>query len=641
MTTVLDNLDDALKQTILLIPYNQRGYAWTDKEIDALLRDIERSDSKGAHHYFGAIVVSTIPDKEHKFKQYFWKFKYLEDGQQRVTTLLLICSELEKRLRSAANRSPSGDAELINLSRIVRTHGDDSSPQQLILQSQTAHDNELLCSLFNQSKGSRNANTPAAQRLVKAHAHIAKWVSCLETTSDVEGWATRIREAGRFFIVDLQQEKIDRNLAFNCINSRGLPLSEFDRVKNYCMMVRDRRISTGESVTSEALKNLDIPGLWFEAVATLDRFGLESRRNEGDFLLEMYRSWSGETASLGEVSAKLESEFDSLLRGDNLSQEQRLVSFVKLWPVFAEAFAVVTADRACKEIAALYKDHLRSSDGQWLDRFHDLDYVGIVRAILSASWIRFSKEEFIEIARACEKYVFRVHAVMRRRTDFQGPARCKLAKAILDCSKSKDEVVQDLYQLTVGSSSEPIAPLERVVHEIGNRQPKYRYWDHLYYFLFEYEMDLQGGLSTRSYPKGKADLESQIEHVLPQSYSSISEWTAVWSDERVAREAMHRIGNLVHTKNNSRLGNKEFAKKIILYGKRVSTLGEQEIAIDKYLSDGQVWDLKSINARENLLMAFAFKRWRFSCSDPSVCLLPHGETWKNGSNEISEATLDR
>lgn len=625
-----------------MIPQNQRGYAWTRKEIVALLRDIERSDKQHVQHYFGPIVVSTKPGSEHRYRQQFWKRKYLEDGQQRLTTLLFLCEALRRRLESAEDCTPSGESDNIKLRDIVRTKGDEAIPPQHILQSETESDNDLLRKLFDEpARPGLVAPTPSAQRLVNAHSFVFDWVSRLESTPEVETWASRLLETGRFFVVDLQQENIDRNLAFNCINSRGLPLSEFDRVKNYCMMIRDRRASQAENSKSGALANLNIPNLWFQAVSALDKFGLGSRRDEGEFLLEMYRSWSGKNTALGDIPSRLEGEFDSLLHSDDQTKARSLHNFIQLWPQFAEAFAVVSADRSSPEIAAAYAALPAPTDGQWLDRFHDLDFVAIARAILSASWIRYDKREFIDIAEACEKFVFRVHAVMRRRTDFQGPARFELAKSILDGEKCTSEVVDALYNLTIGTEKDPVAPLERVVHEIGNRQPKYGYWDQLYYFLFEYEIDLQGGLSSRVYPKGRADLDSQIEHVLPQGYQSKNGWASIWPDQRLAIEAMHRIGNLVHTRDNGALSNKEFPDKIKIYAKRDSTKGEQEIARDRTLSDGKKWDTDSINARENLLMAFAFKRWRFRSQDPSSVQLPHGQAWSNGSSTIDEHSLDR
>lgn len=65
-----------------IIPLYQRAYAWTDVEIEQLIDDI--LEHNGEHYYIGSLIV-------YKRNQEF----EVIDGQQRLTTLLLLMIELE------------------------------------------------------------------------------------------------------------------------------------------------------------------------------------------------------------------------------------------------------------------------------------------------------------------------------------------------------------------------------------------------------------------------------------------------------------------------------------------------------------------------------------------------------------------
>lgn len=67
-----------------VVPAYQRGYRWTAREVTRLLQDIR--DSEGATYYLQPIVVRPVaPDR--------WE---LIDGQQRLTTLLLIVRHFKR-----------------------------------------------------------------------------------------------------------------------------------------------------------------------------------------------------------------------------------------------------------------------------------------------------------------------------------------------------------------------------------------------------------------------------------------------------------------------------------------------------------------------------------------------------------------
>ena len=61
-----------------IIPLYQRAFAWSEKEIDQLIDDI--NDFEADHYYLGSLVVNLNKDGVYE----------VIDGQQRLTTLFLL-----------------------------------------------------------------------------------------------------------------------------------------------------------------------------------------------------------------------------------------------------------------------------------------------------------------------------------------------------------------------------------------------------------------------------------------------------------------------------------------------------------------------------------------------------------------------
>ena len=80
-------LGSVLKQYNLAVPPNQREYAWTDKEVGALFRDLDKEIAAKEQSYFLGTLV-TIPRA----------LGHLEvvDGQQRLATAAIFAGSNSK-----------------------------------------------------------------------------------------------------------------------------------------------------------------------------------------------------------------------------------------------------------------------------------------------------------------------------------------------------------------------------------------------------------------------------------------------------------------------------------------------------------------------------------------------------------------
>jgi hypothetical protein len=71
--------------------------------------------------------------------------------------------------------------------------------------------------------------------LDEVHRQISNFVDGL-SVHELLNWKAKISNQALFVWVDLASAGVNRYLTFDAINSRGLPLSEFDKIKNFCML---------------------------------------------------------------------------------------------------------------------------------------------------------------------------------------------------------------------------------------------------------------------------------------------------------------------------------------------------------------------------------------------------------------------
>jgi uncharacterized protein with ParB-like and HNH nuclease domain len=89
-------LPSIFKNRLFTIPDYQRGYAWDEKEVKEMLKDIDHliNDGIEMRHYTGTLVLSQPKDVAQG--EY-----HVVDGQQRLTTLVTLLSLLAGHLPEA------------------------------------------------------------------------------------------------------------------------------------------------------------------------------------------------------------------------------------------------------------------------------------------------------------------------------------------------------------------------------------------------------------------------------------------------------------------------------------------------------------------------------------------------------------
>lgn len=580
-----------------VIPENQRGFSWSTRQVSDLVADLNLAGNQS--HYMGPLIVSRTPLPDFQDDRLKTTAEFdLEDGQQRLTTLFIFANEIRKRM--VANNIHALDAaELENF--VFLKHGG----MKLRLQNKQLPLQEYLSYILTGAPAPPAQRIPAMNALDEVQKSIAEHVDPLNDR-DLLFWKQKICNQALFVWVDLKTAGVNKYLTFDAINSRGLPLSEFDKIKNFCILV----------VSARAILGVDVASNWFKALVQLQAFGADSRTNEADFIAELYSSYHNKPVSHRDVHATFVNKYRSLLTASDAKLEADLLHFVSLWETYAKSFGFLSS----RKRQTHYGSICDAKAGIWLDRLDNMGLPTITRPLLAASHLSLSKTEFTSIARACEIYTFRVHAVIGKRKDANATKVIDLANEILRGGKDAAHVLRRIC-----SWLNTLAPMSGVIGELADGKAKYAYdplvkgWQYCYYFLYEYELSVSP-LGVEPIPWGinKEEVKNQQEHILPQQHRDGGWWEKEWPDASKADKHKHRLGNLVLTSNNPALARRPISEKVTApppahcYTHANATNSEKMIPT---FTDGKSWQATEILKREFALLKFASSRWNLGCID--------------------------
>ena len=97
--------DEFLQGRLFEIPEYQRAYSWTSKQRKDLFNDIRKLYSyddfdEGTRNHFLATVVCCNKKRKEKYGTEIFEIFDVVDGQQRITTLIILLKAIHKKLLS-------------------------------------------------------------------------------------------------------------------------------------------------------------------------------------------------------------------------------------------------------------------------------------------------------------------------------------------------------------------------------------------------------------------------------------------------------------------------------------------------------------------------------------------------------------
>ena len=209
-------------ERVFLIPPFQRNYTWSCEQCEELFDDIIASIKKQKSHYIGNIVYFVGKDSSASFLQYI-----LVDGQQRITSILLLLSAIRNHL-------PDNDFDKMAIDKKYLTNEFGTEKFKVKLK-QTESDEVVFDKIL---LGNQLSEEEQKSNLFKNFEYFN---SRLNDLSNNDVYIKQFYNAvGDLDIVDLDL-KIEDDLEavqkiFEKINSTGKPLSPADLIRNYLLI---------------------------------------------------------------------------------------------------------------------------------------------------------------------------------------------------------------------------------------------------------------------------------------------------------------------------------------------------------------------------------------------------------------------
>lgn len=207
----------ALTGTIFSIPVYQRNYTWEEENCEKLLQDIISISQNKKTHFMGSITYILHLIDDEKSLRKLQEFVII-DGQQRVTTLMLLLKAIETKIQNEGIKK-----EIDNLLNL--------SGQRLRLKP-------------------IKSDKEAFDRVMQNRSHEIQGVSHIKDnykffTKELDNYISkgyRIEEIYGAFLrlkivaIGLELGEDDPQVVFESINATGVQLKGLDLIRNYLMM---------------------------------------------------------------------------------------------------------------------------------------------------------------------------------------------------------------------------------------------------------------------------------------------------------------------------------------------------------------------------------------------------------------------
>jgi hypothetical protein len=603
--TNVSSIQDLLNDRVLRIPDYQRGYAWEKQQWDELLEDLEFL-ADGKDHYTGSLVLHPQPTVVIQKGGAKVNVFHIVDGQQRMTTIVLLLDAIREALASS---DPDAAEGILN--RYIRFPDKNHQDTYRLQLNSDCHD-YFVHNVLGSTPGPQGATIASHQRLSEAREHFAKYLKekAKALGSAFQAWLLDLREkiTQRLKIGEYQVgDTTEVGVIFEVMNNRGKQLSELEKVKNYLLYVASKLALTGHDLA------IQINDAWSSVFQQLMSAGLASTESEDRLLYNHWlmaydpdrRNWDGSKCVKSRFHLRIPS-------ADHPKLLEEVRKYVRTLQNSVLAFAEVLRPELTNAFAA-YPPNRVQEIRDWAARLARIGALSIFLPALMAIRLRFPKDAdaYITALRLFETYAFRVFRWAEKRANAGQTRLLRLGYEIYHGQTTVNALSKEVRQKTLYYCPDSEFRDGFEPSETNN----FYHWGGIRYFLYEYEMALARGTGVKikwedleKYP------QRSIEHILPQT--PVDKYWTDRFDEATRRIHTHHVGNLSLTLDNSSYSNKPYPDKAGNASSPNFCYATAPLFMErKIAADFADWDLNSLKKRAKTLKKWALERWRVDASD--------------------------
>lgn len=538
-----------LATRLFKIPDYQRAYSWTKKQRNDLFDDIKKTHSKDSGHFMAAIVClrrkSEIIDTD--------EFHIMDvvDGQQRLTTLILLLKAISLKDKTKEKRFFN---ELESL--LIKQTGS-------LLLLNTNHDSSHYFVNFirrGNAPDPSEAKTISDRELLNAikdcNSFVEEWI---DEYKDISSLISCIKNRLYFLLHEIEDEQSVYSV-FEVLNSRGLDVSWFDRMKSILMG---------------------------------DAFALEVD-NKSEIIDELHKIWKDIYSCIG---LRQGMNTEALRFAATLKHKEK-----QSRPISEENSVQLLHDLANSpnniiEIAHWLLDVTQACDKIKSDnRLNSITDISQARLLAVAIYLRkdLKKQERDSLLKSWEKVTFRIFGMLKKDTRFSVGEYVRLAWEILNSNLSVADISNRIKEIGEDFT------IEDAVNNLRKADCYSKWKNEFRYLLFRYEEFLAKkngqNFSNKAWEKiWLCNPADSIEHI--------------WSQKDASEDYVHWLGNLMllPPRLNSKLQDKSPSIKSEDY-KKTGLLTAYQV-VEMIEAKSGKWNKTSIVDREKIILEWAITEW--------------------------------
>jgi len=560
------------------IPIYQRLFSWTEKECERLWNDIITTGSKKdiPSHFIGSIMYI----ESDLFQIIHPEPLLVIDGQQRLTTVSLLLEALARKI---------GDNEIIDgfSERKIRNYYlvnslEEGDRKYKLLLSQ--NDRSTYISIIDQKEYPKESSV----RIKDIFEYFTNKIDEL-SENNIQNLCLGLL---KLFIVDisLKRDQDNPQLIFESMNSTGKDLSQADLIRNFMLMRLEGHIQ--KRLYEDYWRPMEV------------EFGQEAYTSYFDSFMRHYLTMK--TGNIPNINAVYE-EFKKYFYNSQRDNEEELKELKK----YAAYFCAMALDKEeDKELKEAFSD-LRELKV-------DVSYPLLLELYNDYKMNILSKDDFIQIIRLIESYVFR-RAVCGIPTNSLNKTFASFGKSIKK-EKYLESVKAHFNNMT---SYRRIPNDEEFVTELTSRD-LYNFRSRSYWLRRLENHDRKERVNVSEYT---------IEHILPQNNNLNLDWRqALGPDwEKIQQKYVHTIGNLTLTGYNSEYSDRFFTEKKDMKG----GFRESPLKLNRRLANLDTWNEETILQRAENLAKEALKVWQYPQLDQTIL-----EQYRKKEETLTEYSID-
>ena len=528
------------------IPVYQRGYAWERKNLEDLWEDLYYLDPS-KKHYFGTVLLKDSGKTARTSLAALKRFDLI-DGQQRLTTVLILLREMISQLKEISTNELRGDVDALEKSYLkdgghykLNPLGDDGD----FFHHVVIDGNDFLTG---------DTTTHSQRRLTEAKAFFRERLvgEKERQPSEYQNFLVQFKQK----IDDLQliqyevKSDADAIRIFETVNDRGRPLSNLEKTKSFLMHTSYLGIEDDDAVAGR-LKELNghFSRIYrhFEDVSGTKHME-RLRMDEND----VHRYHFINYISPGDTSSRPTDSLKDRIRDKLRKDPEECVEYAITY-----ARDLEMAFLAVKHITEAYRE---DEEGGTLSKIFMLERMGNIFPLLIASWLRFGDDgpRLEGILKLLEAFIVRVYQVSGYRSHTGASTLNGMAHRVHRKILGYNGLLAELSEMNRYYQND-----EQFTRALGQGDLFERLSSRtIRYLLSEYEIhhrlkvDVPLAVATQ---EKILSSEYEVEHIWAQhpSYEMGAEEAAEH------RQNVHRLGNLTIAAQawNKSMGNKTFQEK--------------------------------------------------------------------------------